>query len=116
MVAALEMEIAMSVSLKVWNSPKTQEVRIYANAFRERDVMAYADGAYFIADENGMTKIGGFKASWSGNYGDAAQAVFDAFRMDGVPFDDMLSRIEAAQTKGGNFSEVRYFKALRGDK
>ena len=111
----MEMEIAMSVSLKVWTSPKTQEVRIYANAFRERDVMAYADGAYFVADESGMTKIGGFKPSWSGNYGAAAQAVFDAFHMGGVPFSDMLTRIEAAQTKGGNFSEVQYFKALRGE-
>lgn len=108
----MEMEIAMSVLLKVWTSPKTQEVRIYANTFRERDVMAYADGAYFIADENGMTKIGGFKPSWSGNYGEAAQAVFDAFRMDGVAFSDMIARIEAAQTSGGNFSEIQYFKAL----
>lgn len=105
----------MSVSLKVWTSPKTQEVRIYANAFRERDVMTYADGAYFIADENGMTKVGGFRPCWSGNYGRAAHAVFDAFRMDGVKFSEMLARIEAAQTKGGNFSEVQYFKALRVD-
>lgn len=103
----------MSVSLKVWTSPKTQEVRIYANSFRERGEMAYADGAYFVASEDGATKVGGFKPCWSGNYGRAARAVFDAFRMEGVSFADMIARIEAAQTKSGNFSEVQYFKALR---
>jgi hypothetical protein len=107
------MEIVMSVSLKVWTSPKTQEVRIYANAFRERAEFAYADGAYFVADENGMTKIGGFKSCYSGNYGRAAHAIFEAFRMSGVSFGDMIARIEAAQTKGGNFSETQYFKALK---
>lgn len=106
----------MSISLKIWTSPKTGEVRIYAKAFREyaaQSEMAYADGAYYVADESGMTKIGGFQTSYSGNYGRSAKAVFVAFRMEGVTFGDMLARIGAAQTKGGNFSEVQYFKSLR---
>ena len=106
-------EIIVSVSLKVWTSPKTQEVRIYANSFRECGEMAHAGGAYFVADESGVTKIGGFKSCYSGNYGRAAHAIYETFRMSGVSFSDMIARIENAQTKGGNFSEAQYFRALQ---
>jgi hypothetical protein len=110
-------ETPMSVSLKVWTAPATGEVRIYANVMYERSEFSALSGAraYFVADENGNVKIGGFQTSWSGEYGRAAQAAFEAFRMDGVSFIDMIARIEAAQTPGGNFSETRYFNNLKAD-
>lgn len=103
----------MTVSLKVWTSKKTGEVRVYANAFRERGEMAYATGAYFVATDDGAVKIGGFQPCWSGNYGRAARAVFEAFRMEGMAFADLLSLIGDSQTPGGNFSEARFFRRFK---
>lgn len=107
----------MTIALKVWNSPRNEsDVRVYVSTFREyasQSEFAYADGAWFKADENGMTVVGGFKTSYSGNYGRSAHAVRDAFQLEGLPFSEFLNRIANAQTKGGNFSEVQYFKNLR---
>lgn len=103
----------MTVSLKVWTSEKTGEVRVYANAFREHGELAYATGAYFVADGDGAIKIGGFRPCWSGNYGRAAHAVFEAFRMAEMTFSALLAAIADSQTPGGNFSETRYFRRLK---
>lgn len=103
----------MAVLLKVWTSEKTGEVRVYANAFREGGEMAHATGAYFVAADDGTAKVGGFRPCWSGNYGRAAQAVFAAFRMDGMMFADLLSLIADSQTAGGNFSEARFFRRFK---
>jgi len=105
----------MTISLKVWTSPKTQEVRVYATPFHEYGEMACLGGAYFVADEDGKIKVGGFKSSWSGDYGRAAHALFFAYMFDRLTFSRLLELIAECKTSKGNFSESRYFARLRCD-
>lgn len=104
----------MSIALKVWTSPKTSEVRVYVNAFNEyHEFAAVAAGRIWFGEtEEGFIKIGGFTPCMSGRYGQAADAVFKAYRLEGMTWARLMELIELSQTKGGNFSEVRYFKIL----
>lgn len=99
------------ISLKVWEKEGKTRVYIGTRYLWHSDECKAADGAYFYAGEDGLTRVM-FQSSMSGIYGLAAYAVRDYLKVDGLPFSDLLARIEAAKTKGGNFSAVRYFKQM----
>lgn len=102
------------VKLKVWTSPKTGQVRVYADTrwVWHAEAIKDAHGCYFYAGEEGETKVW-FPPNPSGRIGFAAYQLQDYLRAMDLPFSVFLARIEAAKTKGGNFSAIRYFKELR---
>jgi hypothetical protein len=98
------------IGLKVWHSPKG-ETRVYINtSYVDYRILEHnADGGYFTKAEDGSIKAH-CKPSMSGIYGEAVYAVMSSFGLDGISFDDLLSRIAACQTAKGNFSARSYEK------
>lgn len=105
----------MSISLKTWTSPKTGELRVYANAFHEYgEFSAVTNGQIWLgANEDGFVKIGGFRSCFSGQYGEAATRLFRAYDMEGMLFSRLVELVETSLTKSGKFSESAYFKTIR---
>ena len=104
-------------TLTIWTKPGTDEMRVYINTRFDVDAsrlgIAYADGAYFHADENGMCRRH-FQASMSGRYGEESRRFADLFMIsDDLPFTDLIKRVEAAVgPRGAKFSEKVYFANL----
>lgn len=104
------------MKLNCWTKPGTTEVRYYIDTrfggspYAGRSLNGIMGTYWLQADERGMTIAmhkGARGAACRGEDGLDVLAFFGAINL---PFADFETRFNASLTKGGNFSESRYFK------
>lgn len=108
----------MSIQLRPWTHPKTGAIRIYVGARYDYSAwqggVGEADGCWIEASPtNGQCVI---RSRSDGPrrpmlVGEAMRNLRMHYDLD-CQFDELVERIANAQTKGGNFSDSRYFKNL----
>ena len=119
-----------ALKFRVWCKPNSGEVRVYVDTkyVEHRIASSMADGCYLKANEDGSL---GWSVGWTpgpqnmarserAHFGmtDPEQGVLAHIRCTSsapMPtFAEFLARINACQTKGGNFSYAKYEKVYSG--
>lgn len=109
------------MKLNRWQKPGSEEVRYYVDTrfggspFVGRSVNQMLPGYWLQADADGLTA-----AMHRGHHGQPCRGengkfVLEFFGAVGLPFAEFEKRYAASLTKGGHFSEARYFKTVWPD-
>jgi len=110
-----------NIKLKVWTNATTGETRIYVDGkyVEYRNVLSHAN-LYLKADENGaIIWNNSFKCNYNTitaaemnrlAFGELIKALNGWNDNSNISFAELLERVTACQTKGGNFSFRQYEK------